>query len=800
MADPNRPQWPDFDRQQNPALYDQMVAAFQAAGGNFQEEDPNTDIEGNPIGTETSTETPPIPPGPGTQQPGAIPIPPPSLPPSGLDFSPPAPIQSPKPSEPDQPSTPAGKAAFGEVTKALDEAVPDDTGRLTTQQIRDATRPEAASSPASSPAPTQSSAINFTPKVMGYIDDAVALYPNVPKDVLKAIIKVESNGNPDAISYAPKDGPVYKKGDPIAYGLMQTIPSTFKEQGVGNDIMDPAQNVMAGAKYLSGLIDQFKDPTTGKPDLDRVFASYNAGAGAVKKAGDDFNSITEPGYVSKVKSYLGGASTSSSASTPSVAQAPAGPETAVERYQRLNAQIDKLIANPNEMDWTATKKDLGDLRASLASQQALLMNGAEVGRKQFEMQQGALEEQNRLSAEYQKQAQADVLERQKMFQDYKVKHDTLTTEFASTKIDPDRYWRTRTTGQKVGSVIGAILGGIGAGLQHSSRNIALDMLQKSVDDDVRAQMAEVQIKHQGIQEMDNSYAEGLKAFNDVAAAKLFAQQIGLQMVDRKLQAASMGLRSEAQKNQALIAGESLQQQGLQIQSQLDQRMDSINNAEITQRRQQLMGQLVAGRANAFLEVNSPDSAELENWLAKYPEKGPNSISPKVRDKAREELGTNQELMHQVDVIDEKFGRFQKAGMAGRMNPTNFKLQQEIRDSYDLVFNAVRTSMKGERFTDDDRKQLVDTFRPERTDTGDTLLQKSKDLKQFLITRSGTPTLERLGFKGSLKRSRSARQEEEAANPTVVDRTGPLQNDQPTGGTETPAPAASKELPWQPSTD
>ena len=61
-----------------------------------------------------------------------------------------------------------------------------------------------------------------------------------------------------------------------ARGLLQLMPGTARELRVDGD--DPAQNVLAGARYLRQLLDRF-----GSVDL--ALAAYNAGPTAVERAG-----------------------------------------------------------------------------------------------------------------------------------------------------------------------------------------------------------------------------------------------------------------------------------------------------------------------------------------------------------------------------------------------------------------------------------------------------------------------------------------------------------------------------------
>jgi soluble lytic murein transglycosylase-like protein len=86
----------------------------------------------------------------------------------------------------------------------------------------------------------------------------------VSPELVQAIIKVESNFNPDAVSHKN------------CKGLMQLLPATARRFGVA-DIFDPSQNIEGGVKYLRFLLDLFKN------DLSLVLAAYNAGENAVTR-------------------------------------------------------------------------------------------------------------------------------------------------------------------------------------------------------------------------------------------------------------------------------------------------------------------------------------------------------------------------------------------------------------------------------------------------------------------------------------------------------------------------------------
>ena len=67
-----------------------------------------------------------------------------------------------------------------------------------------------------------------------------------------------------------------------AIGVMQVMPATGKELGVGN-IAKAEANIHAGIKYMRWMIDQYygKEPMTQLDKALFAFASYNAGAGRI---------------------------------------------------------------------------------------------------------------------------------------------------------------------------------------------------------------------------------------------------------------------------------------------------------------------------------------------------------------------------------------------------------------------------------------------------------------------------------------------------------------------------------------
>jgi soluble lytic murein transglycosylase-like protein len=116
-----------------------------------------------------------------------------------------------------------------------------------------------------------------------HIRQAATLY-QIPEALVRAVIKIESDFDPRALSRAN------------AQGLMQLIPETAERMMV-SDIYDPRQNIFGGVRYLRVLANLFNG------DLALTVAAYNAGENAVIRHGGIPPYEETQFYVSKVLSF-----------------------------------------------------------------------------------------------------------------------------------------------------------------------------------------------------------------------------------------------------------------------------------------------------------------------------------------------------------------------------------------------------------------------------------------------------------------------------------------------------------------
>lgn len=119
-------------------------------------------------------------------------------------------------------------------------------------------------------------------QIKHHLRDAAQAH-NIDYELLQALIATESGFDTDAVS--PKG----------AVGLMQIMPATAERYGISSDarvpvekkLTDPKTNIRTGTRYLRDLFNMFP----GRLDL--ALAAYNAGEGAVQRAGNQIPNYKE---------------------------------------------------------------------------------------------------------------------------------------------------------------------------------------------------------------------------------------------------------------------------------------------------------------------------------------------------------------------------------------------------------------------------------------------------------------------------------------------------------------------------
>ncbi len=132
---------------------------------------------------------------------------------------------------------------------------------------------------------------SFTPEQVDAAIEQAAARHNLDPNLVRAVVKVESNFNPNAVS---------RKG---AMGLMQLMPSTARQLKVSNPF-DPEQNVDAGVRHLKALLQNYRG------NVPLTLAAYNAGEGAVARSAGIPHIAETRDYVRRITALYNGGATS----------------------------------------------------------------------------------------------------------------------------------------------------------------------------------------------------------------------------------------------------------------------------------------------------------------------------------------------------------------------------------------------------------------------------------------------------------------------------------------------------------
>ncbi|MDO9067881.1 MAG: lytic transglycosylase domain-containing protein [Deltaproteobacteria bacterium] len=174
----------------------------------------------------------------------------------------------------------ANLAATGESPSAIKEPIPHSPAPSQIQEL--------AYTPESGPPRAEKRSTDHESWLDPIIAKASSRY-GIDVGLIKAVIKAESGFNPQAVSHAG------------ASGLMQLMPATAHSLGV-KDPFDPEQNVMAGTRFLSEMLQRYNG------NIDSALAAYNWGPGNVDRRPDRLPRETRD-YLVRVKqlynSYTG---------------------------------------------------------------------------------------------------------------------------------------------------------------------------------------------------------------------------------------------------------------------------------------------------------------------------------------------------------------------------------------------------------------------------------------------------------------------------------------------------------------
>lgn len=175
---------------------------------------------------------------------------------------------------------------------------------------------------------------------------------------------------------------------------------------------------------------------------------------------------------------------------------------------------------------------------------------------------------------------------QKRQEDYLKKFDegykTLSEDVNSKKLDSRRWWKDKSTGDKVLTMVGMALSAVNP---NSFQN-AMTAIDKTIERDINDQKSDIETGRMKLQDAKTLYAENIRRFGDERAALAATRMMNADVIKNQLNANLAGVKGEVAKANGLkMLGQVEQYQ----QNQKVQMMKLLKDAQKDTRGLQVAG-------------------------------------------------------------------------------------------------------------------------------------------------------------------------------------------------------------------
>jgi len=503
---------------------------------------------------------------------------------------------------------------------------------------------------------------------------------------IDAIIKTESAGNPNAVS--PKG----------ATGLMQVMPATGDEMaeklGMGNyDLKNPEDNKKIGQAYFSDMLKQFGDKKL-------AMAAYNWGPGNVKKAmaatgATSFEELAQakdangqPVMPRETREYVPkvlGAHEKSQ--QPTLSQNPQSTflgQTHPAPQSEAASFVDQQPSGtetPMSDDPFEIQKDAVTQGAAIGVQKAAEETAY---REQLVQQQ----EQAQKEAEVNEQARREQLEAQAQ------KVEQAREEYVGSEIDSNRWWSSRSTGQKVLATLALALGTFGSA-RAGAPNYTYDMLQGFINKDIEEQKVAIQLKKDNLNAVNGILADMQSRFKDERVAEQQARALITENMQAKLEAmmtSYKGKESVAEGQMLYGKLEQDKQMYYQKAEEIFMKSPAYQNA--------VNDSLRRGVMDGTVDVNHLPEADRKRYVPGYGFAFDKDVAKDFRELASDTAQGVESLDRLIEITKKHSGAFSKA------LPINQEIKGEATALAEMLKGKLRQSIIGPGAMSDIERQVL----------------------------------------------------------------------------------------------
>jgi hypothetical protein len=153
---------------------------------------------------------------------------------------------------------------------------------------------------------------------------------------------------------------------------------------------------------------------------------------------------------------------------------------------------------------------------------------AEEERNAFELEAGK-------AMERQATAEKVALQRQAEMERRAIDFEEQVQNLGQMHVDSNRWWASKSTGDKIGTAVLAFLGGLGAlDPKGNGRNIVWEHIVKEMDEDVEAQKFDAMVQMKQVEGAQNAYAMALDRYRNEDAAHAAARAAAIDFTMAKV--------------------------------------------------------------------------------------------------------------------------------------------------------------------------------------------------------------------------------------------------------------------------
>lgn len=278
------------------------------------------------------------------------------------------------------------------------------------------------------------------------------------------------------------------------------------------------------------------------------------------------------------------------------------------------------------------------------------------------------------------QQQKNIEEEQKFMQmrtekmaQYQAQYDNLAKEVVNGKIDPNRYWNNKSSGDKMSAAIGILLSGLGAGISgNPNNNMALGMIQKQIDNDIEAQKVNLGNKN-------SLLSLNLQAQGNMEAAMHATRLQMAAIAQGKLQQVAM------QTGNPIIAAKAQQQIAALQERTIPSRISLANNEIQMQIKKDVLGRLSAQGQPGAQPVDMNDLAKAGLVDPGTAEKEGAAISKRQQAEAY--------LTEQVKKLDKEQKIWGNGIVPNLANPNSYDRRDQYRAG---IIQAIQSASSSKR--------------------------------------------------------------------------------------------------------